>query len=113
MALVTCDGHVAARKNKFALLVHRPGEGRRLEARFVMALFATVEVRRPGELALVCVLVTARTAFEFHFEHGGFSSRYVAFSTGHRCMLLTKWEACLVVIHNREFGLLEAIDRVT
>jgi regulator of sirC expression with transglutaminase-like and TPR domain len=55
----------------------------RMESIHRMAILAAVLVRRPLELASMCVLVARRTSLELQSVQGGFACGHVALRTQH------------------------------
>lgn len=112
VTLVACDRHVPARKNETSLLVLRQRKRGWRERGLRVTLFASVEVRRPGELISVRVLMAIRACREPDFEQRGASRWSVAFGAGHRGMFFAQRKACFIVFSEGELRLLETVNGV-
>ena len=83
----TGDRGVRSCEHEPRLSVLRDRECRTMKIFYRMAVLATIQVRRRGELPVVGVLVAIQALRELHLVKGIFTRRSVAFFTGNARML--------------------------
>lgn len=112
VAIDTRHRYVSSGQNKACLLVTRYVKRSAVKRGLVVASLAAVEVRGPGKLVTMNVLVASDASGGLYPEHSRSTRRYMTLGAGHVGMFSAQGEVGLRVVGNRELRRLETLQRV-